>query len=451
MISNTKKNCSVLSRSCDHVSCVKKFIQKPQIAVTFLLFFALLGWFGGFDKALQYMPSEGYTTQEMQFFSVLKVSLEKTKDELSVKKKEFKITHDTLLKDLDKFKSELENSGNFRIEIEKGFIKKRNQLNFLDEEIAELIVSIDELSNALPAEGEIINIQKSDLRTNVKILKQQLEQYETALKQYVALPSPYSISDFDAFLRNSEFATSIRLLKNEVVELKSSDTSGKLESTRNRLLISFGALKAINGAVSIVQSIETGGSVVVAKASVRFGEWLDPINDLVEQASEFILYAVLSITIQEFLFAIGNEIGLSVIMPTGLLFFAISYLFTNDILKARCRKLSSSIIILALFAKLLVPTSVFVSDYVMEKFLLEKYKPAISKINANRTEIEKMRDVSFLTTISANTDGWFDTVENITFENIFMIITIFLFETILLPLVVGLIMLRSFQFFVFYK
>jgi len=236
-----------------------------------------------------------------------------------------------------------------------------------------------------------------------------------------------------------------------IVDITPSNTAAKLEKTRNRLLITFGTFKAINGAVSIIQSIETGGSVVVAKASVRFGEWLDPMNDLVEQAGQLILYAILSVTIQEFLFAIGNRIAFSVIMPVGLLFFATSYFFTSDVLKIKLRKLSSGIIILALFAKLLVPTSMLVSNYVMETFLLEKYEPAITKIQENQAQMEKLEDISFLTNVVGNIKEWFKPIENITYENIFMLITIFVFENILLPITVGLILLRSFQFFVLYK
>lgn len=73
--------------------------------------------------------------------------------------------------------------------------------------------------------------------------------------------------------------------------------------------VSFATARAINGAISLVQSMQVG-----VGASVNPGELLDPVNDLVEQFSNLMLAATVAFGVQKVLLAIGAHAVLPVLL-----------------------------------------------------------------------------------------------------------------------------------------
>lgn len=87
--------------------------------------------------------------------------------------------------------------------------------------------------------------------------------------------------------------------------------------------VTFGLARAFNAVISVLQSVE----ISVVAVSVTIGEALDPLNDLVEQFSTLMQYAVGSLIIQKLLVEIvSHDFFKIVISATGAIFIASMYI-----------------------------------------------------------------------------------------------------------------------------
>lgn len=87
--------------------------------------------------------------------------------------------------------------------------------------------------------------------------------------------------------------------------------------------VTFGLARAFNAVISVLQSVE----ISVVAVSVTVGEALDPLNDLVEQFSTLMQYAVGSLIIQKLLVEIvSHDFFKIVISATGAIFIASMYI-----------------------------------------------------------------------------------------------------------------------------
>lgn len=93
------------------------------------------------------------------------------------------------------------------------------------------------------------------------------------------------------------------------------------ESTYEALAV-FGTLRLTNAAISVVKSIE----VDVVIASVQFGQVLDPIDDLIEDTSQVLKFAIASLFTQKLLVEIlSTEFFKILLTVTGLLLITSLY------------------------------------------------------------------------------------------------------------------------------
>lgn len=90
--------------------------------------------------------------------------------------------------------------------------------------------------------------------------------------------------------------------------------------------ILYGLARAINSAVSVLQTLEV--SVVVANISI--GEALDPINDLIERFSEVMTYALGSLAIQKVMMVLVSDKVFNVLLTASFGMFAVAYAFAKD-------------------------------------------------------------------------------------------------------------------------
>ena len=91
-----------------------------------------------------------------------------------------------------------------------------------------------------------------------------------------------------------------------------------LQDGLKRALATYAVARTINGVISVVQ--ETGVSVQPGGVGMTFapGQFLDPINDLVEQVSTVLLTVCVSFGIQLLLLHIGGSALVSAVLTAGL-------------------------------------------------------------------------------------------------------------------------------------
>lgn len=393
-----------------------KSLQKNHIIAVSLLFIALLGWLGGIDKTFDFVLTSGYEKSDYQAFAQLRPLLEKVKTETKG--------------ELGKIQGSIKYLEEKKPNIDQAQLHYFYNLNKKAEIFLQAVEAVEKI---LPENGDIFKARKSKLKEEFKNLKHQSQNYLEYSKKLSGV--------------SNKAATNLSYHLSRI-SVKSDYVSEKLAENRNRLIYTFGTLKIMNGAISVIQSVETGVGVI----SANFGEIFDSLNDTIEQASEYVFLAFCSIFIQELLFKIGNDIAFSFLLPIGLVFGAISYLVKQDELKIKLVKFCNFLIITALFAKFFIPLSVSFSDYIMNNFLYTQFEYAIEQIEENKGQLEVMQNEDLWDKMSPSwVKNAVEKIKNVTFENIFILAAIFLFDTILLPLATGYIMLKSFRFALFLK
>ena len=152
----------------------------------------------------------------------------------------------------------------------------------------------------------------------------------------------------------------------------SSGADNYLDDVFTRAGLSFVYARAINGIVSVLQSIV----VEVSFASINVFEVLDPMNDLVERFSWVMLAATGSVLIQKTLIEIGSWLGVFVIGTTGFAVTLIGMWFRDNNLSRKFIKAGVKIIVVGLIVKIAIPSAAFFCSNLSEVFIIKQYDQA---------------------------------------------------------------------------
>jgi len=92
-----------------------------------------------------------------------------------------------------------------------------------------------------------------------------------------------------------------------------------VDSSLKSAAITFASLRALNGFISVVQGTEVSAGAILGQVSIAIGQILDPINDMLEQASTVMLWATVSLGIQKAVLALcGNWVISALITLTAI-------------------------------------------------------------------------------------------------------------------------------------
>ena len=165
--------------------------------------------------------------------------------------------------------------------------------------------------------------------------------------------------------------------------------SDRTEQALQRALATYAIARALNGVISVVQGTElaiepAGIGVVLAP-----GEILDPVNDLIERFSWVMLASSASLGVINVLLAISAWIWSSVVMSAGLLLPA--YLIWRG--KASAGHSASLIFKLAIVLVILrfsAPVLVILNDFIYQQFLSSRYQTAVTELDETRTRVSEI-------------------------------------------------------------
>ena len=80
-----------------------------------------------------------------------------------------------------------------------------------------------------------------------------------------------------------------------------------VSKTTNQSILILGITAAIDMAISLLQTLETEGGIMVASISLEWGELLDPINDAVERLLSVMVWAVGSLALQLIIIEVASS------------------------------------------------------------------------------------------------------------------------------------------------
>lgn len=228
------------------------------------------------------------------------------------------------------------------------------------------------------------------------------------------------------------------------------------ETGLKRALITFATARAINGLISVAQGTEVAIQPGGIGAVLTPGEILDPINDLVEQFSQVMLYSTVVLGTQKLLIEISGWVWYSALLAS-VLFFCLASLWVPHLFTPATRRVTLGLSGILLLARFLVPVAAVANEAVFDLFLEPGYESANRHLeNATRELGNEGRSAgssqepagsgnamwealeNFYASAKAKTDVGAElealrTAANKTAENIVDLIVLFMIQTLLLP------------------
>ncbi|WP_044416311.1 hypothetical protein [Halarcobacter anaerophilus] len=226
------------------------------------------------------------------------------------------------------------------------------------------------------------------------------------------------------------------------------DAKKLVDDSFKQAVIVFGSAKALNAVISLAQGTELDLPFVI----VAIGQVLDPINDLVEQFSLVMLASMTSLGIQKILLGfVTNDIYNYTLLIFVLIFNI--WLFKRFNKDEKLRDIFFKITLVLLFLRFAIPMISYVNDisynyFVKPEYNIEKLNENIIQVKDNVSEvtqntIKQKEDNSFLDKViekfdssyyEKKIDEYSSAVDNSS-EYIIDLIIVFVFQTILLPVV----------------
>jgi hypothetical protein len=217
-----------------------------------------------------------------------------------------------------------------------------------------------------------------------------------------------------------------------------------LDDTMHKAGTAFLIARALNATISVMQSF----AITPFIGQLSLGEVLDPVNDLIERFSWIMLAVIVSIGIQQLLMEIGISVDLTWLILPALILIFISLFQKAKMSKYRLRLLAYKLLLFVLLVRFAIPVTGLIGSHISEVFLADKRDTAIESIEDSKEKISAI-------TIKDAASSPKESLEQIKTDSqeivdqIIKLITLFLFETILFPLLVlwGLIKLFGATFY----
>ena len=253
------------------------------------------------------------------------------------------------------------------------------------------------------------------------------------------------------------------------------DESGMQMQTQafDRAMIAFGLAKGLNAVISLLQGTELSFTPVGIGLNFSIGEVLDPFNDMVERFSWVMLFASVSLGVQKLLLLLSAKLFVQVVFVLSIL-VTITLLWVKKLQNSVLLGYSLKAFLLLLLLRLSAVFFIFLSQIFYTSTLQKEYETAsqvveqtkielenISSQNKNIRQIEKSsgffsqmnaqyNGLSQSLNISKQLDALQKNIENAS-RKIISLITIFIVQSLLLPLVYLWLLVMSFRTIVFYK
>lgn len=210
-------------------------------------------------------------------------------------------------------------------------------------------------------------------------------------------------------------------------------TKEYLDANLKRTALAYAASRGVNAIVSFLQDADFGVNLGVA-AQVSPGEFLDPLNDMVERFSWLMLICFTIIGVEKVVYEIFQNVGFSLLWFCSIfLIFAIWFDFMNRFAVFFLRLAALSILLL-----FWIPVQAIVGDVIHEKYFKDDFQEKVYFIEKNVQE-EVIEEQSILSRLKdmVNIKEKIEVVKKIseTYIDKFLgLIVIFTLESVIMPL-----------------
>lgn len=232
-----------------------------------------------------------------------------------------------------------------------------------------------------------------------------------------------------------------------------------IDNSLQRTLLSFGIAKGLNAIISVAQGTEIAATPAGIGVNFSVGELLDPINDMVERFSWVMLASSVSLGIQKILLAIVSSLYIQV----ALLALALVFMYAFLSRKKALANLSLKMLLFILILRFSLPLFALINQNIYENFLSPSYETstlALEETSIAAQELQKEKVAKDLSMWGKVKQAYKNTANalnikkqiqdltqklNDTFSHILNLITLFIIETIISPLLFLYLLLRLFK------
>lgn len=149
-----------------------------------------------------------------------------------------------------------------------------------------------------------------------------------------------------------------------------SSAAARVDEGLRAAFTAFATARLLNGAISVIQSTQLGVQAGVA-ASVQPAEILDPVNDLIERFSDYMLAATVAFGVQKVLLSIGAHWVVSAVLSA----VATAWIAVTVSGRTRPRWLDR-LLVLAVLVRFAVPVAALGTDLLARAFLVPTQEAA---------------------------------------------------------------------------
>lgn len=160
----------------------------------------------------------------------------------------------------------------------------------------------------------------------------------------------------------------------------------RIQAGLARALGVYAVARGINAVVSVVQESSLDVSLLGMGGSVAVGEFLDPVNDLVERCSWVLLASAVSLGIQLAMLKAGPWLGLEVLLSLALLALLAGIWWPGE-RSGAWRGLGGRLVLAALLARFCVPVVALGGELFFERILSGQYERAAHGAESFKAEI----------------------------------------------------------------
>jgi uncharacterized membrane protein YhdT len=250
------------------------------------------------------------------------------------------------------------------------------------------------------------------------------------------------------------------------------DTTSKehIDKAFNRALIAFGIAKTLNGVISVAQGTEIAVQPAGIGVNLTPGQILDPVNDLIERFSWIMLASTTSLGVQKVFLTMSNWPAFSYTLLI-ILFTALIFVFVKKRDYFHLRIFILRIALMLIVLRFAVPLTGLANEAVYHAFLEEEYVTSTRELESAAEQIGQLnQDEQFTQPDIKKKSVWESAKEfyNSTSEmldinrrveqykqaaaettnNIVNLIVVFIFQTVIIPLVFIFIIYALFKYII---
>ncbi len=237
-------------------------------------------------------------------------------------------------------------------------------------------------------------------------------------------------------------------------------TLQNIDRSLERALISFGTAKGLNAIISVAQGTEIAATPAGVGVNFAVGELLDPINDMVERFSWVMLASSVSLGIQKLLTLLFSSLYLKLFLAAMLVVLFYAFLTKRE----KTAIFTLKIAIFVLILRFSLPIFAFLSQNLYTAFLASSYKTSTLALQETTHQAKALHEhktsepsLSVWGTIKHAYKSTAESLNikkriteltsklNETFNHILALITLFIIETIIFPLLFLYLLLKLFH------